>query len=319
MSKKKIWSNEDIKTIIKFYTEDGLSISYISKNIYHCRYEYIKEILCKNNIKIRNRKSGRVLSPKEEQQVIDLYLNNQLSQKEIADKFNCCIKTIRNTLIRNNIEIKIQPRKNKNINENYFEKIDTEQKAYFLGFIFADDNICKNQLSIEIHFKDRELLKLFKNELHLKSKISYRKRENTEVCCIRVVSKKICEDLKQYGIVPNKTYITKHLPKISEEFIPHFLRGLLDGDGWISIDNSGYYHMGFVSYSKSVCEDFQEYCNSLINQKSKSKITLKDKNGHSYNCQFQGLKIVKQLATVLYKDNKICLERKFRLVEPLFD
>lgn len=64
MSKKRTWTDEDIKTIIKLYIEDGLSISDISKNIYHCRYEYIKEILYKNNIKIRDRKSGRILSPK---------------------------------------------------------------------------------------------------------------------------------------------------------------------------------------------------------------------------------------------------------------
>ena len=134
-----------------------------------------------------------------------------------------------------------------------------------------------------------------------------------------MVSDIICNDLRQYGIIPNKTYLTKHLPNIPKEFLPHFLRGLLDGDGWISIDKSGYYHIGLVSYSRSICEDFQKYCNSLINKKSKSKITLKEKNGHSYTCQFQGLENTKQLATVLYKDNKICLSRKYRLVEPLFD
>lgn len=319
MPKKRTWADEDIKNIIKLYTEDGLSINYISKNIYHCRNEYIKNLLVENNIEIRKRKSGRVLNLKEEQQVIDLYLNYKLSQKEIANKFNCCAETIHKILKGNNIKIRVQPRKNKNVNEHYFEKINTEQKAYFLGFLFADGNIFKNQLSLEIQAKDRELLEVFKEELQLESKISYRKRANTEVCCIRVVSDKICKDLSQYGIVPNKTYMTKHLPVIPEEFLPHFLRGLIDGDGWISIDKSGYYHIGLVSYSKNICEEFQKYCNSLLSKKSKSKITLKDKNGHSYSCQFQGLEITKQLANALYKDNKICLSRKYRLVEPLLD
>lgn len=319
MPKKRIWTEDDIHDIVKLYSEDGLSIHYISKNIYHCRDIYIKNILVENNIQIRSTKGGRTLNPKEEQQVINLYLNDKLCQKEIANKFNCCTETIHKILIRNNIEIKTQPRKNKKINEAYFKKIDTEEKAYFLGFIFADGNIYKNQLSLEIQVKDRELLEIFKKELNLNSKISYRKKENTETCCIRVVSDIICNDLRQYGIIPNKTYLTKHLPNIPKEFLPHFLRGLLDGDGWISIDKSGYYHIGLVSYSRSICEDFQKYCNSLINKKSKSKITLKEKNGHSYTCQFQGLENTKQLATVLYKDNKICLSRKYRLVEPLFD
>lgn len=319
MPKKRIWTNDDITNILKFYIEDNLSINYIAKNIYHCRCEYIRNILIENNIKIRGKSCGRILNSKQEQQIIDLYLNDKLSQKEIANKFNCCSETIHKILIRNNIETKIQPRKNKHTNENYFEKIDTEQKAYFLGFLFADGNVHKNQLSLEIHVKDRELLEIFKQELNLDSKISYRKRTNTEVCRICITSKKICNDLEQYGIIPNKTYLTKHLPIVPKQFLPHFLRGLLDGDGWITIDNYGYYHIGFVSYSPNICEEFQQYCNSLITKKSKSKITLKDKNGHSYCCQFQGLEIAKQLATALYKDNKICLSRKYRLVEPLLD
>lgn len=45
------------------------------------------------------------------------------------------------------------------INENYFEKIDSENKAYWIGFISADGNVYKNKLSIELNNKDDELLK----------------------------------------------------------------------------------------------------------------------------------------------------------------
>lgn len=319
MPKKRVWNQEEIDKIIKLYTEDFCTIGYIAKQIFHCRDSSISKILKDNNIQIRNNKNGRIFNLYQEKEIIDLYLNKKLSQKEIANKYSCCTETIHKILIRNNIEIKTQPRKNKEQINNFFEKIDTEEKAYFLGFLFADGCVYKNQISLEIHNRDRYLLEKFKEILQLNSKISYRKRDNTEVCCIRISSEKMCKDLNQYGIVQNKTYITKHLPHISIEFLPHFLRGLIDGDGWISIDKNKNYHIGFVSYSQSICEDFQKYCNLLIKNKNKSKITLKDKNGHSYCCQIQGKESTKQLATVLYKDNNICLSRKYRLVEPLFD
>ena len=45
MPKKRIWTEEDIQKIIKLYCEDGLSISYIAKNIYKCRQSSISNIL----------------------------------------------------------------------------------------------------------------------------------------------------------------------------------------------------------------------------------------------------------------------------------
>ncbi len=60
------------------------------------------------------------------------------------------------------------------LNENYFENIDTEQKAYFLGFIFADGNIQLRQgntnkyrlrIGLRNKYSEIALLNTFKNEL----------------------------------------------------------------------------------------------------------------------------------------------------------
>ena len=114
----------------------------------------------------------------------------------------------------------------------------------------------------------------------------------------------------------NKTKNTRHLPDIPTNLIPHFLRGLVDGDGWISIDKAGYYHIGFTTNYQSTCEDFKRYCNIVTNNLCGAKITYKDDTP----CfQIQGKEATKQLATALYQGNTICLSRKYRLVEPLFD
>lgn len=316
MPKKRIWSDEDKKKIIKWYCEDEYTAHYIATNLLKCRESTVSKILKENNIILKKHTAGRVLNTKQEAEIIDLYLKNNYTQQQIAEKFNCSSFIIHNILKRNNIKTIIKPRLNTNQNDNYFDTIDTEHKAYWLGFIFADGCVNRNQLSIEIHEKDKELLEQFKKDLNINSKISIRHRKNTTVCCIRVNSKHLCETLAEYGIVPNKTKITKHLPKVDNQLLPHFLRGLIDGDGWISIDRSGRYHIGFVSNYSSTCEDFLRYCNSVLNTELSIKVT----NKNPAPCiQIQSQPVVKQLATALYKDNNICLSRKYRLVEPLFD
>ena len=64
------------------------------------------------------------------------------------------------------------------INENYFEKIDSENKAYRIGFISADGNVYKNRLSIELNNKDDELLKHFITDLETPRPLYYRERKN---------------------------------------------------------------------------------------------------------------------------------------------
>ena len=316
MPQKREWTNEEIEQIIKWYTKDKFSINYIATQLLKCRPSFISTILKENNITIRKKGNKRITNIDEEKTIIDLYVNQKYSQSQIAEKFSCSTFVIHNVLKNNNIEIVNQPKLNKNQNNNYFDKIDTEHKAYWLGFLFADGCIFNNQLSIEIHEKDKELLEKFKEDLNLNSKISIRHRKNTVICCIRMSSKHLCDTLSNYGIVQNKTKNTRHLPDVPTNLIPHFLRGLIDGDGWISIDKAGYYHIGFVNNYQSTCEDFRRYCNIVTNNLCGAKITYKD----GTPCfQVQGKEATKQLATALYQGNTICLSRKYRLVEPLFD
>lgn len=315
--KKRIWTDKEIEQIIHWYQDDGFTIGYIAKHLLKCRESSISSILKENGIQIRSRKNtGKVLNKNDEQKVIELYINQKYLQSQIAEKFSCSSYVIHNVLKRNNIEIVNQPTINKTQNEHYFDVIDSEHKAYWLGFIFADGSIRKNQLSLEIQEKDKDLLEQFKKDLNLNSKISIRTRKNTTVCCVRMTSEHLCNTLATYGIVPNKTQKTRHLPQVQKEFVPHFLRGLIDGDGWITIDKLGYYHIGFVSNFQSTCEDFKKYCNLVTDNLCGAKIT----NKNNTPCfQIQSKEATKRLATALYQGNTICLSRKYRLVEPLFD
>lgn len=128
--------------------------------------------------------------------------------------------------------------KNRLVNENYFEKIDSKEKAYFLGLLFTDGGVSLDKerspmIQLQLKSSDVDILQKLRTELNVHSSIRYDKRKNKETAILLFRNQKIANDLKQYGIIPNKTYETKHLPQVPNEFESDFLRGCLDGDGSI--------------------------------------------------------------------------------------
>lgn len=123
-------------------------------------------------------------------------------------------------------------------NENYFENIDSEDKAYFLGFICADGYISSYDKSkrylvcLKLHIKDNHILETFIQCVNGTMPVwRHKQREMSEV---KLTGKKIITDLKNLDITYNKTHNLKY-PKIDEKLERHFLRGYFDGDGCIRI------------------------------------------------------------------------------------
>ena len=128
--------------------------------------------------------------------------------------------------------------KRKKYNENYFEKIDSEDKAYFLGLICADGCILNNkktyryQVALKLHIKDIEILKTFIKCIDGEMEIwKHGQRDMVE---LKLSGKKMVNDLSNLGITNNKTFFLKY-PNILEHLERHFLRGYFDGDGCIRI------------------------------------------------------------------------------------
>ena len=127
------------------------------------------------------------------------------------------------------------------IQHDYFDIIDSESKAYLLGFFYADGSITKNyHISLSLTEEDIEIINLFKKEICPEYKItfirSYTNKKTGYVskpmASITFKSKHMCETLFNYGIYNRKTYNDL----ISLDFIPqdmliHFIRGYWDGDG----------------------------------------------------------------------------------------
>lgn len=152
--------------------------------------------------------------------IIQDYIKHK-SLKYVADLHKTYPKRIRNILKKHNIllpstkEIASRFSFNKyKINEKYFETIDTEEKAYWLGFIAADGCITgRNILSIVLNSIDEELLLKFKQALS--AEIPIHKRYNktpvskilNEYSCISIGNLKLTKDLESHGIIRKKLIV----------------------------------------------------------------------------------------------------------------
>src|SRR4051812_9808472 len=115
-------------------------------------------------------------------------------------------------------------------NESYFNSIDTEDKAYWLGFIAADGNVqftAKNKcLSIGLKFSDKTHLEKFALCLNYNGPIS----TNRTIAKITLYSAQLTKDLATHGILPRKSFNVKPWSG-SPYLLKHYWRGVFDGDG----------------------------------------------------------------------------------------
>lgn len=122
-------------------------------------------------------------------------------------------------------------------NINYFDKIDTEDKAYFLGLIAADGSIDNSRLRIELQKEDQYILEMFRDIISPEHPIYINKRVNRkETATLDLSSVYWVNKLKYLHIIPRKSFCNTSFPDININMIPHFIRGYFDGDGSVYID-----------------------------------------------------------------------------------
>lgn len=245
--------------------------------------------------------------------VIDLYTNKGWTMKRISEIYSTKRGTISAKLKENGIQtLSGGTTKNRLLRHDYFETIDTEAKAYFLGLILADGSVSQKedkrsqQISIGLHTQDADILKVFAKELRYEGAFQTDNR-GEGVITISFRSSKMANDLAKYGIVPRKTYVTNHLPldMIPADLQPHFLRGFMDGDGSIYVSRSSL-RVSFTGHSGELINEVRDLGYELINTPCNAKTTLY--NGVS-KFTFNGSKAERLLST-LYTDATIFFPRK---------
>jgi hypothetical protein len=171
--------------------------------------------------------------------VVDMF-NKKHTLTEISNYFGYkSNKTISKILKNQGLDTKQmigQRTRFKSLDDKYFDVIDTQNKAYILGWIMSDGYVSKNKLVFGI--KDLEILEFIKKEMGSGHKISEvfesdkRTKKTYQKYKLQIISRKVSESLNNLGIHQAKSF-TVDLPTINKELYSHLIRGLFDGDGYI--------------------------------------------------------------------------------------
>ena len=193
------------------------------------------------------------------------------------------------------------------LNQNYFESINNQEKAYFLGFMYADGCVSSkiNQCSITQN-KDKYILEKFQSLLGTNNPLYWRKK--TKSWTLNFCSVKMKQDLIKAGCMPNKTFKVKFPSFLREDLKPHFIRGFNDGDGSIFtyfVNNHKQKYLGVKILGR------ENFLKSILNLTNIRGHIHKPKNQKFWILRFS-CSFAISFCNWLYKDATIFLERKYQ-------
>ncbi len=223
-------------------------------------------------------------------------------------------------LLKNKVEIRnISLRQQKYaFNQNWLDSVDSEEKAYFLGFMYADGNntITRNTVSISLQEADKCILDKFKLLLGMEHTLQYiparlinkdQKIYTSQPMCKLAITNiyfsKRCEEL---GIIANKSLKLKFPEWLDKSLHHHFIRGYFDGDGCVHFNKANksllFYMLGTFEFLTDIAQILKYNCNINLNKITKIK--------NIYSLRYSGNKNSLKFFSWLYKDATIYLERK---------
>lgn len=299
-------------------------ISSIAKEM-HMGKTTIRKILKENNIYDPERIKHRLTLEKihRNEIIINMYATG-MSSRQIANVINGSSSNVSYVLKQfaeqdikqYDVDIKnkenfIRHRKYE-FDINFFKKIDTEEKAYWLGFLYADGCITDETVTLELQKEDYIHLEKFKQALKTSATKEIKYPKNRNSCLLYFNSTEMVKDLTKLGCCKNKTF-TILFPSnncVPDYLIHHFMRGYFDGDGCIYTRKN---KKGVNTFSViGNCNFINKYKETLfkgIGKKNDCKNRIFDNNITAFS--LGGNKQICKIYNFLYKNANIFLERKY--------
>ena len=252
--------------------------------------------------------------------IIDEYLNTpelERSLTKLQRKYGIRRQTIAEELRKRGHEV-INYQNRLRLNENVFDVINTEEKAYWLGFMFADGNISSegHRLEMNLGIKDVDHMEKFRKFLNLETEIKIAKQygKGEMQCRLSARNKNIWNQLNNKGCTSKKS-LTLQFPdqSIFEStlLIYDFIRGYCDGDGYLGAykkDGKMKTDISFIG-TKSFLIDLEKFLgiSGYIRNKSYG-----DKTNQAFELKYSGTK-ARKVARLLYENSNIYLDRKYKI------
>lgn len=247
----------------------------------------------------------------KEKQAIEEYTTTNSSYADIKKKYG--YKQERMVEKLKAIDYDISRKFKVNFNRNAFDKIEIEEDAYILGFILADGYINEDRhfLSIKVQAKDVDIVEKINNYLQSDGQIKdeiHGITGNIEKV-VTYNSKQLVNNLKQYGLHQRKSTIEVPYTDMKDELLKHYIRGIIDGDGYIIKTRMVIGACG----SKEVMTFIKDYLTKKLNLDEDKDARVYFEEKYSIYRLYFSKKASLKVIEFLYKDANIYLNRKYEL------
>ena len=301
--------------IFYLYSEKGLSGCQIANEL-ELPMSSVRRYMKKQGWKVATQIRCPIQLDNHTDEIVQLYSEENWTCLAIAKKFQCDESTILRRLQKNHV---YTTNRQYEFDRSFFDEINTEAKAYILGFAYGDSN--NDGDSFRTAVTDLEICEMIKREMKYDGKIRTPKKAKPhykQQYLISISSRELCNTLTKQGCPPNKTFKIKFPSKdiVPSNLISHFIRGVFDADGTI-----GFYskktRVCSITGTKHLLSGLQHYLDYELG------------SGGSICPAYPGADIIykwsaggntasKKFATWLYQNATIFLKRKYDIAQEFF-
>ena len=353
-NRKILWTDSDIKYIKELFSK-GLSYSEISKklnkSVRACQTKAIRLGLKTKECNAWINNSRADFWTDEEINKLLYCADNYTSYSEISNIIGRSVKAItfklhelHKHIKEKSIIEKSEYRRNYSVDDNYFENIDTQKKAYWLGWLVTDGYVTSkinskrgvyntSCISLKLQEKDKNVLEDFKKDINTSVSIRDVKRNkpieytnkitNKTVVInggkqaeLRFSSAKMVQDLAKYGIHQNKTYDVTFPKEIDSKYYPGFIAGVISGDGCIDIkkNRNTYILRCTIAGNLDLVQNIHSILVKEISVNPEKKIFKYEHTAQLYRLELNQTETI-SLYYWLQKNGISLMERKNKLIE----
>lgn len=265
---------------------------------------------------------NKIITREDELKIIDAYLEGKSCEYIRVHILDCKVKTdksVADALKRLGMyQERSKAFYSQTKNHNYFNEIDTEEKAYFLGLMQSDGWLhakSDNSKQIGLCLEEDYIIEKFKSELQTENKVvvrAYNDHRKT-LYQLQVDSAVLYKDLYNLGV--GDKFNDQYMPVLREDLYNHYIRGLFDGDGTVCPHEEtknihigllgGYRSMSQVSfylaYKLGIFQTQPAICNNKC---------FNDTNKKLYSLRFADSREVETIFNFLYKNATVYIKRK---------
>ena len=245
-----------------------------------------------------------------------MFEEDNMSITKIAKELGVDRGTLSIRLKKDGVSVVQHNNRKYHVDNAYFDVIDTEEKAYWLGFLYADGYLSKSDHRIQLALAaiDKDHLEKFNQALSSNYLLYFKqvslKGKIFDTYMVQIFGKQLHQSLSRLGCSPQKTFdLTFPLNKMPSDLYRHFIRGIFDGDGSLCKANpcsKNFFHIRI----SSGCPAFLKEINEVVHEQCGSLFYLR-KEHTCWDLRLWKEDLARKFLNYIYEDATIFLDRKY--------